>query len=306
MNLRFLHPLFQFLFFGNFFYGVCVIALAFEASLQQKLPLNSGSFYLLLFIATLIYYNLAFSKIDKNSREENPRLNWHQKHLKGLRLLQIAYVLVFLFLSLRVSQVFVHQFPQLSPLEFFLLLLFPCTAVLYYGISTKYFRTGNLRNIGWLKPFIIGFTWAGVVGILPQLFYQFSQNNSYELNTVAILLFIKNFMFISVLSIMFDIKDYARDYNLELKTFVVKFGLRKTIFLLLIPLLLLGWISFVVYGISRDFSTTKIVLNTLPFLLCIAVALELQKRKSIYFYLLIIDGLMLVKAVCGSVAMLYF
>ena len=306
MNIRFLHPLFQFLFFGNFFYGVCVIALAIEASLQQKLPLNSASFYLLLFIATLIYYNLAFSKIDKTSGEENPRLNWHRKHLKGLRLLQIAYVLVFVFLSLSVWQAFVNQFPQLSALEVFLLLLFPCTAVLYYGISTKYFRTGNLRNIGWLKPFIIGFTWAGVVGVLPQLFYQLSQNNAYELNTVAILLFIKNFMFISVLSIMFDIKDYARDYNLELKTFVVKFGLRKTIFSVLIPLLLLGWLSFIVYGVSKDFSLIKIFLNTLPFLLCIVISLELQKRKSIYFYLLIIDGLMLVKALCGSVAMLYF
>jgi hypothetical protein len=71
-------------------------------------------------------------------------------------------------------------------------------------------------------------------------------------------------------------------------------------------LLLLGWLSFVIYGFLNGFSWMRIVLNTLPFLLCIAVALELKRRKSIYFYLIIIDGLMLVKALCGSIAVLYF
>jgi len=209
-------------------------------------------------------------------------------------------------LAINPLQVLRQKLPYLNQEEILLLLLFPCAAVLYYGISTKYLRTGNLRNIGWLKPFIIGFTWAGAVGILPQLFQTWEENQSYHFNLVSALLFLKNFMFISVLSIMFDIKDYAKDYNFELKTFVVKFGLRKTIYFILIPLLLLGWISFVTYGILNGFSFTRIFLNTLPFLLCTVVALELQKRKSIYFYLIIIDGLMLVKAICGSLAILYF
>lgn len=306
MNRLHIRSFFQFLFFGNFFYGVCVVALAIEASLQQKVPSNTCSFYLLLFVATLIYYNLAFSKIDKTSKEDNPRLNWHQKHLKALRILQLVYFVLFVFLSLNLWQASVHQFPRLVPLEIFLLLIFPFAAVLYYGVSTKYFSTGNLRSIGWLKPFIIGFTWAGVAGILPQLFYQLSHNTHYELNLVVILLFLKNFMFISVLAIMFDIKDYAKDYNFEVKTFIVKFGLKKTIFAILLPLLFVGWLSFLFFGLSRDFSTMKIFLNTLPFLLCIAIALELLKRQSIYFYLVIIDGLMLVKALCGSLAMLFF
>jgi 4-hydroxybenzoate polyprenyltransferase len=294
------------IFFSNVFYGACVVALAIESSLQQRVPLNSFAFYLLLFFATLLYYNLAFSRIDKNSKEENPRLTWYQKHYNILRVMQVLYLLLFIYLAGEPLQVLMQKLPLLSPLEYSLLLLFPFASLLYYGINTSYFKTGNLRKIGWLKPFIIGFTWAGVVGVLPQLFCQLSQNTPYHLNTVAILLFLKNFMFISVLSIMFDIKDYARDYNFELKTFVVKFGLRKTIFFILIPLLLLGWLSFVIYGFLNGFSWMRIVLNTLPFLLCIAVALELKRRKSIYFYLIIIDGLMLVKALCGSIAVLYF
>lgn len=156
MNTRLTSPLLQFLFFGNVFYGACVIALAIESSLQQRVPLNTFAFYLLLFFATLLYYNLAFSRIDQNSREENPRLNWHQKHYRILRVLQGLYLLFFIYLAFEPLQLLILKLPYLGSIEFVLLLLFPFVSVLYYGINTDTFKTGNLRTIGWLKPFIIG------------------------------------------------------------------------------------------------------------------------------------------------------
>jgi hypothetical protein len=36
------------------------------------------------------------------------------------------------------------------------------------------------------------------------------------------------------------------------------------------------------------------------------VAYSLSRRRPIIYYLVIIDGLMLVKAICGSVAMIWF
>lgn len=104
---------------------------------------------------------------------------------------------------------------------------------------------------------------------------------------------------------MFDIKDYAADHNRQLKTFVVKAGLRKTIFMILIPLCLLGLTSFIFYGIIRQFSLLKISLNVIPFIALIAVAYSMHRRKSIFYYLIVIDGLMLVKAVCGITAMTF-
>lgn len=113
-------------------------------------------------------------------------------------------------------------------------------------------------------------------------------------------------MFVSVLCIMFDIKDYSMDSNQQIKTFVVKMGLRKTIFYIIIPLCIAGLGSFITYGITRGFSPIKITLNVLPFLMLVAVAYSLQNKKSILYYLIIIDGLMLAKAICGSIAMTYF
>ena len=104
---------------------------------------------------------------------------------------------------------------------------------------------------------------------------------------------------------MFDIKDFAADHNHHLKTFVVTWGLRKTIFYILIPLSIIGLGSFIFYAVSYDFPKFRVLINTIPFVLLIIVAYSLHRRKSILYYLAIIDGLMLVKAVCGILGIIF-
>jgi hypothetical protein len=103
---------------------------------------------------------------------------------------------------------------------------------------------------------------------------------------------------------MFDIKDYAADYNHRIKTFVVQMGLRKTIYYILMPLCVLGLFSYILFVTIHHFPFTRIVFNTVPFLLLLLVAYSLQRRKPILYYLAVIDGLMLVKAGCGILGVL--
>jgi hypothetical protein len=194
---------------------------------------------------------------------------------------------------------------KLSFAKWALILIFPVAAIFYYGLNTRLARY-SLRSIGWLKPFVIAFIWAGLVTVYPVLFQEIIKPVHYALNPIAVFLFVKNFMFIAVLCIMFDIKDYAMDYNAQLKTFVVEVGLRRTIFQIIIPLSVVGLASFLVYSMLRSFSLMKILINVLPFLLLILVAYSLHSRKSVLYYLIIIDGLMLIKAICGSLATIYF
>jgi hypothetical protein len=105
---------------------------------------------------------------------------------------------------------------------------------------------------------------------------------------------------------MFDIKDYAADSNKQVKTFVVNNGLRKTIFNIILPLSMLGLTSFIIYALNMNFSNMKILINTIPFVLLLMVAYSMYRRQSIFYYLAIIDGLMLVKGCCGSLAMIFF
>ena len=292
-------------FFSNYFYGICAIALSIEATLQQGFPFNSLQYYIFCFAVTVLYYTRAYIT-ERPSVDPNPRSRWYWENRKTVTISQVFFTVVAaIYLSVLLYQH--HQFISKLPLyNWILALAFPVVAILYYGINHPRLANLKLRNIGWIKPFIIGFVWAGLVNIYPIIFYNIENELNYVPDLIGAFLFIKNFMFITVLCIMFDIKDYAADHNRQLKTFVVKAGLRNTIFFILIPLCIAGLGSFIYYAMVRGFSTEKIVLNTLPFLLLIAVAYSMHRRKSILYYLIVIDGLMLVKAACGTIAMLYF
>lgn len=299
------NPFLQFFFFGNYFYGLCVVGLSVEAGLQQKAPLNSPVYYLLAFCCTVLYYTQAYIATDTPQVLHNKRSYWYAAHPATVKHSRLLLALI----GLAGAILYFTHFPApgllFVPSHILLLSVFPLTALLYYGTSGFLSRV-NLRNIGWLKPFIIGFVWAGAVTVYPVLFAAIEKGQVYSPNFVSLLLFIKNLMFIAVLCIMFDFKDYAMDYNKRLKTFVVNIGLRKTIFYVIIPLSLLGLGSFLIYAAIRGFSAPKIILNVIPFAGILAVAYSLQSRRTIFYYLVIIDGLMLLKACCGSLAMTFF
>jgi hypothetical protein len=300
------HSLVQFIFFGNLFYGLCSVALAIEAATQQKLPLNSWSFYGLLFTATVLYYMYAYIHSNPNDATSE-RIRWFYARKRVIILFQILLVLLAFICLVNIALSSWNSFfSNVSAIQISILLVFPMTAAFYYGIDRGVLKNINLRQQGQLKPFIIGFTWAGPVTIYPVVFYCLENNIPYELTLVGCLLFLKNFMFISMLSIMFDIKDYAHDHRQSLGTFVTRTGLRKTIFTILVPLSVLGLGTFIAYGITRDFSAMKILFNVLPFLLLMIVAWSLSKRRSILYYLIVVDGLMLLKGICGTIGMTFF
>ncbi len=293
----------QFIFFGNIFYGICAFVLAVEAGLQQYYPVNEGLFYLLACTVTILYYNFAYLT-EKSPFLANPRALWYERNHIWLKIFQTGLSAIFIislsFFVFRHGQQMLNQ----PVIVWCALMLFPLVAVFYYGIDHRMMKRIALRNIGWLKPFIIGFSWAGLVTVFPVFYYCIVEDIQFKPTLILTILFIKNFMFISLLCILFDIKDYATDYNLQLKTFVVNIGLRRTIFFVIIPLAVAGLGSFVMYGYLHHFPVQRISMNMVPFLLLIAVAYSLQKRRSIFYYLIIIDGLMLVKAVCGIAAMI--
>ncbi|HMP94908.1 MAG TPA: hypothetical protein PKD90_18660, partial [Phnomibacter sp.] len=173
-----------------------------------------------------------------------------------------------------------------------------------YGISFPGKLRWQLRKYGWLKPFIIGWVWASVVSLLPLVALMLEQGFSLNPGPLLGWFFLKNWMFIAVLCIMFDIKDYAADHNQQLKTFVVQVGLRQTIHTIIIPLVLAGMGAYLLFVWYQGYQPGRIAFNFIPFAALLAVAYSLQKRRPIVYYLLVIDGLMLLKAACGIAGVL--
>jgi len=295
-----------FVFFGNYFYGCCTVALAIEANLQQNLPLNSLYFYVIMFCSTVLFYTYAYIQ-EKNTSvikdadtitTQNPRTRWYATNrlfIKGSQYLffSICTLIAVFFLIKYHNRIFI-----ITPLQFAGLTFTAFIAFAYYGVSLGSFRI-NTRRTGWFKPFAIGLVWATEVTYIPILWYQVEYNTHYIFAMDNLWFFMKNFMYISLLAILFDIKDYAADHNLKLKTFVVRIGLHKTIFLIIIPLTIFGFIALLIFAFLMHFPLIRIIINSIPFVLLIIVAWTMTSRRSILYYLVVIDGLMLVKALCG-------
>lgn len=292
------------IFFGNLFYGLCAIALSIEALLQQQLHLVDVYFFVASFAVTVFYYTLSYSA-ESLQLIDNPRTVWYGGNLllvSFIKWISFSIVIGFcIFLSYR----YWNDVLRWTLNTWLVVLIFPAVALMYYGVTYRV-KSYSLRSIGWMKPFVIGFVWAGLVTIYPAIYYFLVNDQLWQFTWVGLFLYVKNFMFITVLAIMFDIKDYATDSNLKLKTYVVDKGLRTTIFKILIPLSVAGLGSFLAYGFYRHFSFMRIFLNTIPFFMMLAVAYYLHRRQSIFYYLVLIDGLILVKALCGTLAVTYF
>ncbi|MBS1729598.1 MAG: hypothetical protein JSS67_02345 [Bacteroidetes bacterium] len=291
------------IFYGNYFYGICTVSLCIESNMQQGLPLNSILFYFLVYFGTIIYYNMAYLG-EVSAPYDNERTQWYATNRKWVLLLQWIYITSCAIAGCYLMAKYFRNLHYISLSQFTLLIFAGIIAILYYGISLGKNIHFNVRDTGWIKPFIIGLVWATAVSYIPILWYEMEHGVHYAFSWFNLWFWGKNFMFISLLAILFDIKDYIADHNRKLKTFVVRIGLRKTIFYIIIPLALIGFISFMAFAFLREFHPVRILINCIPFIMLIIVSWSMQKKRSILFYLTIIDGLMVLKAACGIMGIL--
>ncbi len=293
----------RYIYFGNYFVGALAIALSVETSSQLRLPFNSFLYYLILFSGTVMYYTYAYSTPLQSYDAENSRAAWYVKHHKFVMFSQWFLLSACIVLS---SCLVVKNFDNLFriSIQYWLIgIVMGLSAILYYGLLPRSFFRLNLRNTGWIKAFVIGFVWGCSVSLLPVIVLQLEHGSYYVEPTLLFWLFIKNWMFCTVNAIMFDIKDYEDDSNHQLKTFVVQFGIHRTIFFILLPLALIGMFFMLAFTHYRHFPILPVLINLLPFILLLFVIYSMQKQKSIMYYLVVIDGVIFIKAICGIIGM---
>ncbi len=289
--------------FGNWLYGVAAALLAVATSLQLNIPLLPFSFYAMLCLATVAFYSFSYS-YDRAPDDNNIRAVWIFQNRKPIIALQWIYLIIAFILGIRLLNT-LPAIPIHGQIKYFALLgIAPCIAVLYYGVSYPGIFKFNLRQIGWLKPFTISVVWIGSVNFTPMVINSWMHQLPLQSMHVAPEFLLHNLMYIAVLCILFDIKDYAADHNQQLKTFVVRVGYRRTVFSIVLPLVLIGITALIFFLILNQYTWLAIFFNLLPMFLLLWVIFKMHLRRSIEFYLLVIDGLMIVKACCGITAVL--
>lgn len=255
--------------YSNLFYGLCIVFSIWETMVRLQLFPLDPSFYIFAFSGTVLFYNYPYFN-NRLAVVDNPRATWYIHHRK-LALWNI-YICAFLFI---ISGIFLgfsyyEAIFQWSFYRWALVMIFPFIGAWYYGADSilKFIR---LRDIGWLKPLIIGLVWAGVSVVYPWFFSDLTSATATKFNGFTIMLFLKCTMYLTMLAILFDIKDMIADKTLNLKTVILRLGIQKTMSFIIIPLTLLGLIVFFSFAYYSAFSWLKTLLLAVPFLALIFV-----------------------------------
>ncbi len=278
--------------------------LCIETNLLNNISLNTFPFYLLIFFCTCIYYTMIYVR-SVGARNYNDRTLWYRKNLAAIKqTLKYSIAVAFIFLIFLIWKN-LDTFPLLSPLQIFLIIAFPLIAA-WYTFAPGFLHLGTIRQIGWIKPFIVGLTWAGWVTVYPVIIWnvQTGLTPSFTLLSLLLLL-LQNFLFFSVNAIIFDIKDYRIDSQHRLKTYPVIIGIKNTFRYIVIPVTFLNLIVFFLFQWQKSFSLPQTLIQLIPYALLILVIIKYRQGRNVLYYLSAVDGLVFLKAVCGIFSILF-
>lgn len=290
-------------FYGNIYLGICAVALCMETNLLNHISLNIFPFYLLIFFCTIIYYTMIYVR-SVGTRNYNERTIWYRSHLSVIkRILKITIAITlafFLFLVFRNLPTLL----LLSPPQFLLIAAFPLAAA-WYTFTPVFFKVKKIRQTGWIKPFIVGLTWAGWVTIYPVVVWQVQRKQPFHSQVLPLfLLWLQNFLFFSINAIIFDIKDYRTDSRLQLNTYPVIFGVRNTFRYIIFPLIFLNLVVFFLFQRQQGFSFLQTSIQMVPYLLLVFIIVKYRQGRRVLYYLAAVDGLVFLKAFCGITSIL--
>jgi len=260
------------------------------------------SFFLVAFIyiGTLVYYTYAYFN-ETITGLYNERSNWYQSNKGYLKIRQIFLIL--LCISIGVFKLQLIEIFILLPIGLKIMLYIALVIILLYYYAHKFFKRVNLRNKGLLKSMSIAWVWVVVCFILPIVIQSQGKYNFSE--HYALLHLLQLYLFILILAILFDIKDINRDNDENIKTLVAKYGIKPIMYTFIFPLVLVYlWVSFFLFFRLHEgfvYFLTPLLIS----LLIVMVGYLVQKRKTIHENILLIDGLILFKALLGILLLLF-
>ncbi|MEO5905180.1 MAG: hypothetical protein ABIQ11_00525 [Saprospiraceae bacterium] len=267
------------LLYGGAFIGLCaacITALTFELAGRVD---DNLSYILLIGSATAALYSahrvIGLQKVSHvRSHERYSVIRQYKQHIW-------AYFFVWLGLTI-----------------WFLIPLWNVTFVLWLipggVIAVTYvmpFLSGGrrLRDLGWVKILLIGWSWAWLTAFLPA--YYFSEISMH----LSVIIGIERLLFIVAITIPFEIRDLKIDQSVGLVTMPARFGLKRSIWWGRIMCALVVILSML---LSFHFFDPDYVISM--FLICVMTIWVLQKSSVItddYFFSGVTDGLMILALV---------
>lgn len=245
--MKFVKKLFDFYINSSIHVALAVCSLVRITELYFNLP-NNTTLNLFIFFGTITGYNFVkYAGIAKLH---------HRSLTNNLKLIQVFSLMCFLLM------IFYGYKLTFKTLLFFI--PFGLLTMLYAVPLGGYFK--NLRNVPSIKIVIISLVWAGTTVLLPIF------DAVVQIDAKIIFIFIQRFLFVLVLTLPFDIRDFKFDKK-ELQTIPQLIGVERTKKLGFILLALTLLIEFFITP-SSNFKSV--------FLIVFVVLLILLQRASIH------------------------
>lgn len=246
-----------------------------ETNILLGLPLNNFSFYCFVFGATLAQYNLHYL-VKTIAVKNSQRLAWSQRNKKIHLILLATGVILILF-----------SFFSFHLKHFIILICLGAIAFLYSFPFLPFGKKRRIKDFGLFKIITITFLWTLVTVWFPVNSMPFETN-------LFLFVFVKRFVFMFVLCLLFDIRDIQIDRQEKINTLSVMLGKKKSYLLAYLLLIL-----FVVLSVAQYFylPQTGILIAMMFSVAATFIIVELTKKNnSDYIFLAGIDGMMLLQA----------
>lgn len=225
--------------YSNIFLSVAAVLLTVSAQIQLGMKPQWQPYFILIFFATLFEYNRhrLIAAITQKETLKSDKHQWVRENLKKTWLLVLISIAGFIIAVITTKTVVLLAFVPLGILT----ILYSVPGL---GSRNYFFK---LRDIPYLKIFLIAFVWSASTILLPVI-----QEGQNILNTQVILLFTERFFFIFAITIPFDIRDMKVDRESGLKTIPLLVNQKKALTLSYLSLIICLFISFFHYRLQNN------------------------------------------------------
>jgi 4-hydroxybenzoate polyprenyltransferase len=259
------------LLYSSVFISLCAFGLTVETYLLTGLPVSMPMAGF-VFLATLFTYNTgSVQRVWRGWRAGDSAQSWPLRHQRGLAVLAAmslagAAVLFFVF-ELRISLWLVLSLALIS---------------VGYTVPLGSNRAKPLRSIPLLKVFLIALVWSAATVLFPLI------DAHSVLDGQVLMLWLRRFLFILALALLFDIRDYTYDRRTRTLTFPGLLGAGTT------RLLSLGLLAlYLLLVLNTEQGAVLVSLLGGAFVAALIVWNASEDKPRIY-YALLADGAMLV------------
>ncbi|HSH64280.1 MAG TPA: UbiA family prenyltransferase [Bacteroidia bacterium] len=262
---------------SNIYISLGAVFLTIETQIQLGMTPQWHPYLFIIFFATLFEYNIhrLVTIVTNKEALNSDKHKWVRKNLTGF------YLLVFLSVAGFTCVAFLAKrevLITLAPIA--VITLFYSLPV--FGNKRTIFR---LREIPYLKIFLIAFVWASSTILLPII----QSGNTFNRSHVVAML-AERFFFVLAITIPFDVRDIEADKQAGLKTIPLLLNEDKSLVLSYLSLFIFFLISFFHYQmLNRWFIILPLSISTLTTFLF----LNSKKIKNLpYYHYGILDGTM--------------